>query len=84
MAHQNGAGRRAKRTLSGIVSGINDLPSAPLRWPTSPDHPDYRNRIVDGYVIIDRVEPSGADDTTSGSIRVLRVFAPGQDRRGQI
>jgi plasmid stabilization system protein ParE len=81
---QEGAGTRALHALNAIVTAINDLPNAPLRWPASPDQPGYRNRIVDGYVIIYRVEPPAADETTSGSIQVLRVFAPGQDRRGRL
>jgi plasmid stabilization system protein ParE len=81
---QDGAGERAMRTLNGIVKAINDLPSAPLRWPVSHDHPGYRNRVIDGYVIIYRVEPPNTDETASGLIRVLRVFAPRQDRHGRL
>jgi plasmid stabilization system protein ParE len=78
---QEGSGRRAHRNLAAIVNAIDGLTRAPLRWPLSPDHHGYRNRIIGGYVIIYRVDADAGAATASGDISVLRVFAPRQDRR---
>jgi len=81
---QAGAGRKAHRTLSSMISAINELPAAPRRWPGSLDHPGYRTCVVAGYVIVYRLDPDGDDPSAEGDVLVLRVFAPKQDRRERV
>jgi hypothetical protein len=57
------------------------FPARRFAGPSGPDHPGYRNRIVEGYVIIYRVDADAGAETASGDVSVLRVFAPRQDRR---
>ena len=70
---QPGSGLRARLRLARINRAFVELEFAPLRWRQGP-HPDTRQRLVDGYTIIYRV------DEGRRLVSVLRVFGPFQDR----
>ncbi|WP_298158503.1 type II toxin-antitoxin system RelE/ParE family toxin [Brevundimonas sp.] len=70
---QPGAGVAARRTLLAIEAAIKGLRTDHHRWPGS-DHDGARERRVDGYTIIYRI------DVAVRTVSVLRVFGPFQDR----
>jgi plasmid stabilization system protein ParE len=74
---QAGAGEVAKRRLHHIQRAIRELRAAPCRWPYS-EHEGARERIVEGYKIVYRVDPDTGDNNTAGDVMVRRVFGPRQ------
>jgi plasmid stabilization system protein ParE len=70
---QPGSGLRARLRLARISRALVELEFAPLRWSKGP-FPDTRQRFVDGYTLIYRI------DDAANAVTVLRVFAPYQDR----
>jgi plasmid stabilization system protein ParE len=70
---QPGAGQAARRTLLAIEAAIKGLRMDHHRWPGS-DHEGARERRVGSYTIIYRI------DGPAGTVNVLRVFGPFQDR----
>ncbi|MEO7026055.1 MAG: type II toxin-antitoxin system RelE/ParE family toxin [Caulobacteraceae bacterium] len=78
---QLGAGERARRRLIAIDTALRDLAVHPCRWPRG-EAPATRERTIEGYRIVYEVFPDTDDDRSAGEIRVLRLFGPGQDRRG--
>lgn len=71
---QPGSGRRAWARYSAVVQAVIDLRSGSHRWPFG-DQADVRERPIEGYRIYYRV------DDGQGQVEILRIFAPGQDRR---
>ena len=45
------------------------------------DEPGTRQAFCEGHVVVYEVDPDTLDNATAGDVLVLRVFAPGQDRR---
>ena len=77
---QPGAGDKARRQIRAIQTAIEALKVDPALWPRSPDHPDYRERIVGRYVLLYRVDPDTGRREDAGDVYVVRIFGPGQDR----
>jgi plasmid stabilization system protein ParE len=79
---QPGAGPVARRKLLAILDAIDDLGAHPCRFPLGA-HPGVRERLcAGGYRVFYRVRPDTGSNETAGDVRVLRVYGPGQDRRG--
>ncbi len=79
---QPGSGPAAWAKLDAIVSAIEDLRDHPCRWPLS-RYAGVRERpCAGGWRAFYEVDPDTGRDDTSGDVRVLRVYGPGQDRRG--
>ncbi len=74
---QPGAGQRAARRLAHIVEALAELREAPCRWALS-EHDGARQRIVEGYKVIYRVQSDTGDNETAGDVLVVRIFGPGQ------
>lgn len=74
---QPGAGRAAARKRSNLDRALADLGISPCRWPYR-DHRGRRQRIVEGYTIVYRVEVDTGNNDTAGDVVVIRVFGPGQ------
>ncbi|ACS44157.1 MULTISPECIES: type II toxin-antitoxin system RelE/ParE family toxin [Methylorubrum] len=74
---QPGSGQTASQRLKLIRRAITDLQFSPLMWPIG-DHPGVRERPVRGYRILYTFAPSNTGSW--GTVTVLRVFGPGQDR----
>ncbi len=79
---QPGAGRAAARRLETVRAAIRRLRLNPCRCPAG-DQPGVRElQCPSGYRVFYTVEPDTGRDQTAGDVPVLRVFGPGQDRRG--
>jgi plasmid stabilization system protein ParE len=79
---QPGAGPVARRRLLAILDAIDDLRAHPCRFPLGV-HPGVRERLcAGGYRVLYRIVPDTGRDETAGDVRVLRVYGPGQNRRG--
>jgi plasmid stabilization system protein ParE len=77
---QPGAGPAARRRLKAIRAAISPLRQHPSRFPVG-QHSGVRELPCDGgYRALYRVVPDTGRDETSGDVRVLRVFGPGQSR----
>lgn len=70
---QSGSGVRGRARYAALVRAIQDLRTAPTRWPTG-DIDGVRERSIEGHRILYRV------DETARHVTVLRVFGPFQDR----
>ena len=70
---QPGSGLPARLKIARISRALAELRFAPARWPEG-RHGGARERVVDGYLIVYRV------DDARERVRVLRIFAPYQDR----
>jgi plasmid stabilization system protein ParE len=79
---QPGSGPAARRKLSAIRAAIRSLVRNPCLYPVG-ENPGVRELpCAGGYRALYRVRPDTGRDETAGDVRVLRVFGPGQDRRG--
>ncbi len=79
---QPGSGPAAWAKLDAILSAIEDLRDHPCRWPPG-RHSGVRERLcAGGWRALYEVDPDTGRDDTAGDVRVLRVYGPGQDRRG--
>ncbi len=79
---QLGAGPVARGNLLAILDAIDDLLAHPCRFPLGA-HSGVRERpCAGGYRVLYRVTPDTGRDETAGDVRVLRIYGPGQDRRG--
>jgi plasmid stabilization system protein ParE len=79
---QPGSGPAAWAKLDAILSAIEGLRDHPCRWPLG-RHSGVRERLcAGGWRAFYEVDPDTGRDDTAGDVRVLRVYAPGQDRRG--
>jgi plasmid stabilization system protein ParE len=79
---QPGSGPAAWVKLDPILTAIEDLRDHPCRSPLG-RHPGVRERLcAGGWRALYRVRPDTGRDDTAGDVRVLRVYGPGQDRRG--
>ena len=77
---QPGSGPRAWRTLAAVRTDIRRLRQSPCLWPVG-QYLGVRELPCDGgYRALYRVIPDTGRDETSGDVRVLRVFGPGQSR----
>ncbi|TWB75266.1 ParE-like toxin of type II ParDE toxin-antitoxin system [Nitrospirillum amazonense] len=76
---QPGAGVAAENQLIRISAAIKELKTAPCRWPVG-DHAGIRERPVEGYLVMYRVEPDTDNNQTAGNVWILRVFGPFQNR----
>jgi plasmid stabilization system protein ParE len=77
---QLGSGLRARRRLVAIWTAIERLREHPCRYPVG-KHRGVRELPCDGgYRALYRVIPDTDRNETSGDVRVLRVFGPGQSR----
>ncbi len=64
------------------MSAIEDLRDHPCRWQLS-RHSGVRERpCAGGWRTFYEVDPDTGRDDTAGDVRVLRIYGPGQDRRG--
>lgn len=77
--HQPGAGKVAKERAQNIAAAIRELRNEPVMWPRG-ETSGTRERVVEGYTVIYRVDPDTNDRRTAGNVYILRVFGPGQDR----
>ena len=79
---QPGSGPRAWRRLAAIRNSIERLGEHPCRYPVG-QHAGVRELPCDGgYRALYEVHPDTGRDETAGDVIVLRVYGPGQDRRG--
>jgi len=79
---QPGSGPAAWVKLDAIPTAIEDLRDHPCRSPLG-RHPGVRERLcAGGWRALYRVRPDTGRDETARDVRVLRVYGPGQDRRG--
>jgi plasmid stabilization system protein ParE len=79
---QHGSGPAAWVKFDAIVSAIEGLRAHPCRWPQG-RHSGVRERLcAGGWRAFYEVDPDTGRDETAGDVRVLRVYGPGQDRRG--
>ncbi len=79
---QPGSGPAAWAKLDAILSAIEGLRDHPCRWPLG-RHSGVRERLcAGGWRAFYEVDPDTGRDDTAGDVRVLRVYPPGQDRRG--
>jgi plasmid stabilization system protein ParE len=77
---QPGSGSAALRRLVAIRTAIKLLRQDPCLYPGGA-HPGVRELPCDGgYRVLYRVMPDTGRSETSGDVRVLRVFGPGQSR----
>ena len=79
---QHGSGPAGWAKLEAILSAIENLRDHPCRWPPG-RHSGVRERLcASGWRALYEVDPDTGSDVTAGDVRVLRVYGPGQDRRG--
>jgi len=79
---QPGAGPAAWAKLDAILSAIETLRDHPCRWARG-RHAGVRERpCAGGWRAFFEVDPDTGRDDTAGDVRILRVYGPGQDRRG--
>ncbi|MEC4595020.1 MULTISPECIES: type II toxin-antitoxin system RelE/ParE family toxin [Nitrospirillum] len=64
---QPGAGVAAENRLIRISAAIKELKTAPCRWPVG-DHAGIRERPVEGYLVMYRVEPDTDNNQTAGNV----------------
>lgn len=77
---QPGAGSAARRKLKAIWVAIEGLRDHPCRYPVGA-HPGVRELPCDGgYRAMYEIIPDTGRDATSGDVRILRIFGPGQSR----
>ncbi|MBV8359974.1 MAG: type II toxin-antitoxin system RelE/ParE family toxin [Deltaproteobacteria bacterium] len=76
---QPGSGPRAHERLRRLSRAIRALVDAPCQWPPG-EHSGTRELPCEGHRVIYRIDPDTGDNTTAGTITVLRVFGPGQAR----
>ncbi len=74
---QPGAGPAAERRLQHIQRAIRELRIAPCRWRYG-EHEGSRERIIEGYKIVYRVDPDTDDNNTAGNVEIRRIFGPWQ------
>ena len=70
----------AKRRVKAILAVLRCLKTMPCLY-TPGDEPGTRQAFCEGHVVVYEVDPDTLDNGTAGDVLVLRVFAPGQDRR---
>ncbi|WP_264664594.1 type II toxin-antitoxin system RelE/ParE family toxin [Azospirillum fermentarium] len=77
---QPGSGVTARAKLRRLINSIRQLEHTPERWPAG-DHPGVREIPVEGCRVMYEVH-SGmiTAQGVAGTVRILRVFGPGQDR----
>jgi plasmid stabilization system protein ParE len=79
---QHGSGPAAWAKLDAILAAIEDLRDYPCRFSLG-HHSGVRERLCGGgWRVLYRVRPDTGRNETAGDVRVLRVYGPGQDRRG--
>ncbi len=79
---QPGSGPHALRRLAAIRADIRRLRADPCQWPVG-DTPGVRElSAAGGYRVLYEVQPDTGRSATAGDVRVLRVYGPGQNRRG--
>ncbi len=79
---QPGSGPVARRKLAAIRADIRRLQQVPCQWPVG-DMPGVRELTgAGGWRVLYEVEPDTGRSADAGDVRVLRVYGPGQDRRG--
>jgi plasmid stabilization system protein ParE len=79
---QRGSGPAAWAKLDAILRAIDGLRDHPCRWPLG-RHAGVRERLcAGGWRVFYDVDPDTGRDDTAGNVRVLRVYGPGQERRG--
>lgn len=76
---QPGAGAAAARRVRAIRSAIRGLVEYPCRFRRG-QHPDTRELITQGHVVVYEVHSDTGNDTTAGDVFIVRVFGPGQSR----
>ena len=79
---QPGSGPAARRELAAIRADIRRLQQEPCQWAVG-DMPGVRELpAAGGWRVLYEVDPDTGRSATAGDVRVLRVYGPGQDRRG--
>ncbi len=79
---QPGAGPAALGRLKAVRASIRRLGRHPCLYPVG-DQPGVRELpCPHGYRAFYEVRPDTGRNRTAGDVTVLRVFGPGQDRRG--
>jgi plasmid stabilization system protein ParE len=79
---QPGSGPRAWRRLAAIRADIRGLRQHPCLRPFGDISGIREMQTAGGWRVLDEVFPDTGDSATAGDVRVLRVYGPGQDRRG--
>jgi plasmid stabilization system protein ParE len=77
---QPGAGMAARRRLTALWVAIERLREHPCLHPVGQHRGVRELPCAGGYRALYRVSPDTGRDETSGGVRVLRVFGPGQSR----
>lgn len=79
---QHGSGPAARRKLAAIWAAIERLREHPCRHPLG-QHPGVRELpCPGGWRAFYQIDPDTGRDEDAGDVLVLRVYGPGQDRRG--
>lgn len=79
---QPGAGQAARRRLAAIWAAIERLRDQPCLYAVG-HHAGVRELPCEGgYRVFYDVLPDTGRNDSSGTVRVLRVFGPGQSREG--
>lgn len=79
---QPGSGPGARRRLTATRAAINRLKQQPCLYAVGV-HPGVRELpCAGGYRALYEVTPDTGRDETAGDVLVLRVFGPGQSRKG--
>jgi plasmid stabilization system protein ParE len=79
---QPGSGPAAWAKLDAILAAIEDLRDHPCRFPLGRHSGVRELPCAGGYRALYEVIPDTGSNQTAGDVRVLRVYGPGQDRRG--
>lgn len=79
---QPGSGPAAWAKLDAILTAIEDLRDHPCRLSLGRPSGVRELLCAGGWRAFYEVKPDTGRDDTAGDVRVLRVYGPGQDRRG--
>ncbi len=73
---QPGSGPTGRARWETLQSARRDLRGWPYAGAQSPDHPNCRYVVSEGYFILYKVQPDTGDTKTAGDVIILAVFPP--------
>jgi plasmid stabilization system protein ParE len=75
---QVGSGEVARKRYRAILRAIYSLPTNPVLYRRSEDHPHLRVISVAGYRVLYKVDPDTGDTESAGDVEVLAVLGLGE------
>ena len=75
---QTGSGPRGQARWAALRDSLRRLQTHPYLGARIDGRPGRYQWVVSGYRVIYRVDPDTGDSGTTGDIRVVAVFGPGQ------